>query len=964
MHIIAFIIALIAGVISFLQGGCGTLLGGFAGGLGNAIGGYEGRDISSMGAAIGGGGIFLAIASIMAIVGGSLSLGRKRASYILLFISGIIALLVGIVAFQKAPGLNKWDNFWGYGGIWGACYFIASIFAAFGYDKGQEEDANNSKAPSVIYMTVPEDNIRSKNSNAQNQNTPDKNFAPVLGLDNNSLVKRAMLFLEDGEFKNAEQYFNQALNQDAEDARVHFGLLLLQYNAHNAQDLLYKISTPLENEKLFQRALRFADGDFKNELVNYAKIVAEKFEQQRIQKETAKENRYQEILKAKANASTVEDFNALIRMLNDLRPYKDTNAIYDEVLKMLGREQKYQDTIKNLEQAKYSHDFIQPIEILKTLGDYKDAQIFLTKAEAQKQELELKERKRNRNILIGIILAVLAVLGYYIGKGYIEKSRAEAKIQAQQNILTAFFEERYDEAQNLIKNIPDYEKNILYLGITAYTDYLKNKIDYSELAQIIDSIFYSSGRNILFSPEAKSTARKYETKPAQIFWGDAEQNRFAFKIHADNGDKYAMFRLVEIYGSENDKNNTAVWLKKLVENGTPIEKTQVANLFYKGELVQQDYKQAYELYLQAAENGDAEAQNNLGWFYQRGFYVKQDYAQAFNWYKKAAEQGMAVAQENIAYSYEAGRGVKQNYNEAFKWYQQAAEQGREFSQYKLGECYSNGNGTKTNLNQAFNWYKKSAEQNYAPALHKLGWCYQRGLGVNIDYDEAMSLYKKSAEQNNSKAMAAIGMLYYEGLGVQKDLNEALSWYKKALENGNKDAEKIYNQIERELLKSKTREIISQMEREKLLPVSAVIYGDKVNLRYSANVNSNSLAQLNSGHPVSISKRQYTNGVEWYLARTASGSEGWVNGDYVSVNPNTQDDYENNKRKKSLPAKARVIQGLNVRDIPAVQGSIVVDKLYSGAEIYVYEIFAGAGGDWFKVETDGGAGWIFGKYIDF
>lgn len=35
----------------------------------------------------------------------------------------------------------------------------------------------------------------------------------------------------------------------------------------------------------------------------------------------------------------------------------------------------------------------------------------------------------------------------------------------------------------------------------------------------------------------------------------------------------------------------------------------------------QDYKNAFELFLKAAKNGDSSAQNNLGYFWDEGIYV-------------------------------------------------------------------------------------------------------------------------------------------------------------------------------------------------------------------------------------------------------------------------------------------------------------------------------------------------------
>ncbi|GHT40156.1 hypothetical protein AGMMS49921_01050 [Endomicrobiia bacterium] len=47
--------------------------------------------------------------------------------------------------------------------------------------------------------------------------------------------------------------------------------------------------------------------------------------------------------------------------------------------------------------------------------------------------------------------------------------------------------------------------------------------------------------------------------------------------------------------------------------------------------------------IKKAEQGVAEAQYSLGVMYGNGYRVKQDYKEAFNWFKKAAEQGHSDA---------------------------------------------------------------------------------------------------------------------------------------------------------------------------------------------------------------------------------------------------------------------------------------------------------------------------------
>lgn len=835
-------------------------------------------------------------------------------------------------------------------------------------------------------------------------------YEPILGLDTDALIKRAMLFLEDGEFDNAGRYIEQALNQDAENPRVHFAKLMLERKVHNVEELIEKSKTPLENEKLFQRALRFADGEYKTQLEGLAQASRNKIaqaqaereaEQRRIQaeQEAEKEKRYQEILKLKETASENTDFQELLSKINSLRPYKDTDNLYNEVYQAQKVEKNYQNAIHMIQTAKSSGDFERLINILQSLGNYKEAEDWLEKTKKSQEEAKAKEKKRLKLIIGTVSMIVFAVLAWGGIRSYqdraerlaqekaIEEARIareqaeererqariaqeEAQKKLRQDAMTAFFAEKPD-AEKLIKNILGYSQNPVLSRMLLYLDYDNVKMNYVDLASAIEKSASLESSYREFEP----ITNQYNTKAVNRFLGDyyGNGNRtdkrtalLKFNSPAESGDKYSQFRMAHIYNALGDKANAAKWYRTLADNGTPNEKTKIGNIFYKGEDITQDYKQAYELYSQAAASGDAEAQNNIGWFYQRGFYVDKDDKNAFEWYLKAAEQGMAVSQEAVGYSYVTGRGVKQDFSQAVNWYTKAANQGREYSQYRLGELYMEGKGVNQNYYKALEWFRKAADKNNAPAMDKIGWFYQNGWGVNQDYNQAMQWYRKAAEQNNANAQASIGFLYYSGLGVTKDLNAALEWYKKSAAQGNDIAQKQVNLIELRLHGEQTRRNVNTSD----FPLPAIIAGNKVGVRESSYQSARIKNVLNTGHPVSVSRQSYLNDGEYYYVRTASGTEGWVKGDYLVFKEANLTYQEHQNRRVSLPASGRVAttygDALNVRNIPSVKGSKVVDKIDNGFYIErVLEIFATEDVDWYHVQYIKGGwveGWVSGKYI--
>jgi TPR repeat protein len=60
-------------------------------------------------------------------------------------------------------------------------------------------------------------------------------------------------------------------------------------------------------------------------------------------------------------------------------------------------------------------------------------------------------------------------------------------------------------------------------------------------------------------------------------------------------------------------------------------------MYYRGEGVRRDYRQAAEWFLRAANQNCVLAQLNLGVLYQRGLGVPLDYAEAYKWFMLAAK---------------------------------------------------------------------------------------------------------------------------------------------------------------------------------------------------------------------------------------------------------------------------------------------------------------------------------------
>lgn len=118
-----------------------------------------------------------------------------------------------------------------------------------------------------------------------------------------------------------------------------------------------------------------------------------------------------------------------------------------------------------------------------------------------------------------------------------------------------------------------------------------------------------------------------------------------------------------------------------------------------------------------AGDGDAEAQFNLGVKFA-GEGATQDYAQAAQWYLKAADQSHSLAQFNLGIMYGTGQGVPRDESKSMGWMQRAADLGDAGAQHHLGMKHHRASldglpeAAPESRIQAYKWLQLAAAQGY------------------------------------------------------------------------------------------------------------------------------------------------------------------------------------------------------------------------------------------------------------
>lgn len=259
--------------------------------------------------------------------------------------------------------------------------------------------------------------------------------------------------------------------------------------------------------------------------------------------------------------------------------------------------------------------------------------------------------------------------------------------------------------------------------------------------------------------------------------------------------------------------------KEMEGKGDAEVEFKMAERYYYGNGVTQDYAEAAKWLRKAAEKGDAAAQFNLGWMYYRGEGVEKDYAEAAKWFRGAAEKGGAAAQHNLGLKYYQGEGVEKDYGEAAKWYRKAAEQGYSSAQYSLGGMYYKGEGVAKDYAEAAKWFRKAAEQGDADAQYSLGVMYYEGEGIEKHYAEGAKWFRKAAEQGHPSAQYNLGLMYAYGRGVENDFVEAYAWLNLAatkLEDSRASRDKVEQSMSAQQVaegQKRTRELRARLENK-------------------------------------------------------------------------------------------------------------------------------------------------------
>ncbi len=280
----------------------------------------------------------------------------------------------------------------------------------------------------------------------------------VTNTNNNTaaLLERAFLFLEDGNWESADEYFEKVLDNDPKCANAYLGKLMVEMRI-NKQENLKNCTQPFDENNNYQKAIRFGDENFKNELKGYIDFIITR----------NIENAYQKAVGAMKSACSENDFASAANLFEQLGDYKDSKQLAVECRNKAEEaelENLYYRACGQMNKAQKECEFKSIAEKFNSIKHFKDAEyqakICLEKAEyARKDEVYVSGIRymntNNTNSLQRAIEKFKLIEDF--------KDAADKIIECEQQIIKL---EKEKEEEKIIANKKTAKKRILIFGIS------------------------------------------------------------------------------------------------------------------------------------------------------------------------------------------------------------------------------------------------------------------------------------------------------------------------------------------------------------------------------------------------------------------------------------------------------------------------------------------------------------------
>ena len=338
------------------------------------------------------------------------------------------------------------------------------------------------------------------------------------------LLERAFMFLEDGDWGEANEYCEKVLDQDPKNARAYLGKLMAECRACRMEDL-QNCRQPFDGSGNYNKILRFAEPKLIETLKGYIAHINERNEHDRLM------GIYNRAVSAMNEANSENEYKAAAEIFKTVPGFKDADSLVEKCLD--NAEICRKDALYNSARSQMTGNIIRnyesAIRMLESISGWKDADEQIYACQLKIKELKLederkaeerrvaaeKEKKKAKKVFIAIasVACVCAVFLILLKTVIIPKQKYN---QAMELISSG----DYDSAYELLEEIGDNET----IASNKYDSAIKyiDSGDYKAACLLLDGLSYKD------SSEKFQSAKQALIKNAKVgdivYFGTYEQD--------------------------------------------------------------------------------------------------------------------------------------------------------------------------------------------------------------------------------------------------------------------------------------------------------------------------------------------------------------------------------------------------------------------------------------------------------
>ncbi len=350
-----------------------------------------------------------------------------------------------------------------------------------------------------------------------------------------SLLKRAFMFLEDGDWDSANEYCEKVLDIDPENARAYLGKLMAECRACRLEDL-QNCEQPFDDSGNYNKVLRFADSKLIETLKGYIAHINERNEN------ACLTGIYNGAVNAMNSANSEGEYKAAAKIFKSIPGFKDADNLVEKCLdkaEVCRKDALYNSACSNMT-GNIIRNYESAIRKFETISGWKDAdekiyacqkkiEEIKAKAEAERLEAERKAeehriavekaKKKAKKVFIAIasVACVCAVFLILLKTVIIPKQKYN---QAMELISSGDYDSAYELLEELGKS-EDIASN-KYDRAIKYID----SGDYKAAYMLLDGLSYkdSAEKLLRIKPQYYKFLLKNSKVGDIVYFGTYEQD--------------------------------------------------------------------------------------------------------------------------------------------------------------------------------------------------------------------------------------------------------------------------------------------------------------------------------------------------------------------------------------------------------------------------------------------------------